>query len=294
MAGRNGFAGVCALAAAVMVQAAPVAAAEIRVDRSGGSFARVQVSGEIRLGDENAFIAAVDGLDRAVVELSGPGGKLAPAMTMGALIRKRGFATVVTGTCMSACSTIWLAGVERFAADDARIGFHASYVDNGGTLTQSGAGNAIKGAYMRDLGYGVEAIVFVTDAPPDGITLLTRADAATTGITFAPVESLVGWAPSRDVQTASVQRTDPAMPASTPHPDSGWTVRPVAASPAAVGGPLTSQYRDNLRSCVSLRAGCETARLTPSDRDYLRYELRGQMLSADEVDQIVSVRMSGR
>lgn len=59
-----------------------------------------------------------------LVRLQSPGGRLFEAEGMAAEIRQRGLDTYVDGLCASACTMVLLAGRQRGAAPDARIGFH--------------------------------------------------------------------------------------------------------------------------------------------------------------------------
>lgn len=56
--------------------------------------------------------------------LNSPGGRGLEGDRIAALVRERGLDTRVEVECMSACTTILVAGRERSAAEDARIGFH--------------------------------------------------------------------------------------------------------------------------------------------------------------------------
>jgi hypothetical protein len=73
-------------------------------------------------------------------------------------------------TCASACALIWLAGHYRWAAPKAAIGFHAIYYGDGNV---SSGGNALVGAYLRDLGLSLKAIRYLTQAPPNGMEWLS-------------------------------------------------------------------------------------------------------------------------
>ncbi len=70
-------------------------------------------------------------------------------------------------------------------ASTARVGFHAAYVVEGGKKEETGAGNALVGAYLSHLGLSYEAIVYITEKPPDDVTWLTRDDARRFGIDVA-------------------------------------------------------------------------------------------------------------
>jgi len=59
----------------------------------------------------------------------------------------------------------------------ALVGFHAAFIEKDGVRSESGAANALIGAYLFELGLRDDAIIFATSASPDGINWLT-ADAA--------------------------------------------------------------------------------------------------------------------
>ena len=151
--------------------AADALAAEIEVvSVSSGEHAVVVVSGEISEGDALAFSEATSGIERATVVVQGPGGLVDEALSIGADINLRSFATLVApGTeCYSACALIWLGGKRRYTSDEATIGVHAAYYEGGdGSLRISGAGNAVLGAYLAQVGLRREAIQYITTAEPE-------------------------------------------------------------------------------------------------------------------------------
>jgi predicted metalloprotease len=120
-----------------------------------------------------------------IVTLVSYGGHIGPALQIGEHIRKRGMSTFVPGdrTCASACALIWLAGKQRTVGDTPQIGFHASYDPS--TRRETGAGNAVVGAYLRDLGIDYKAIVFMTRASPTSVEWLTPDLAKQYGVAWA-------------------------------------------------------------------------------------------------------------
>src|SRR5262249_48517689 len=99
-------------------------------------------------------------------------GRIGPAMQIGELVRKRGMLTFVPGdrTCVSACATIWVAGKLRTVGDTPQIGFHAAYDEDTGR--ESGAGNAVIGAYLRDLEFSYKAIGGMPQKGPTSVEWL--------------------------------------------------------------------------------------------------------------------------
>ena len=138
-----------------------------------GALCHNQRRGEIKQGNADAFnLKAVPEFpkQKVFVGLESDGGAAMEALNIGTTIRKRGFDTLVLKTCASACALIWLAGHTRWAGPKAAIGFHAIYYGEGNI---SSGGNALVGAYLRDLGLSLKAIRYLTQAPPDGMEWLS-------------------------------------------------------------------------------------------------------------------------
>src|SRR5262245_52429809 len=141
----------------------------------------VDVVGKIDDGDFEAFKDKTDQIYRGasnskklvIVTLMSNGGAVGPAMEIGRLVRKRGMLTFVPGDrmCVSACALIWVAGQLLIVGDTPQIGFHAAYDEDSGQA--SGAGNAVMGAYLRDLEFDYKAIAVMTRKGPTNLEWLT-------------------------------------------------------------------------------------------------------------------------
>jgi hypothetical protein len=153
----------------------------------------VDVVGRIDDGDFEAFKEKTDQIypigtshpkKQVIVTLVSHGGLIGPAMQIGELVRKRGMWTFVPGdrTCASACALIWVAGWLRTVGNTPQIGFHAAYDEN--TRRETGAGNAVIGAYLRDLGFGYNAIYFMTRKGPTNLEWLTPDLAEEVGVAW--------------------------------------------------------------------------------------------------------------
>lgn len=149
-----------------------------------------KILGQIVEEDGKRFKDATQNVRRAVVILDSPGGSVLGGLEIGRSIRYNNYATAVPNKtlCASSCALIWLAGNKRFAEDDSFIGFHAAYVYKNGKPVESGSGNALVGAYLNQIGLSDKAIVFVTNAPPEGITRLDKQLSQAYGITYTSVD----------------------------------------------------------------------------------------------------------
>lgn len=185
--------------------------AEITSNKNQSGQVVIQLTGEIKSGDEERFRALSLQHPKAVVQLQSPGGALAPALEIGRIIRIAGYSTVVlqNDTCVSACALIWLGGRVRYL--DGRVGFHAAYRDNEGLLQESGAANALIGNYMTLLGLPSKAVVFATAAPPDKVLWLDAANKELSGIDF---ELPLQQPPLKMAPTAPVLSIPPPSPLS--------------------------------------------------------------------------------
>jgi hypothetical protein len=140
----------------------------------------IKITGGIVLEDSDKFQSKTYNIYKAIVELNSTGGNTIASLLIGEMVRSKGFSTVAYGICTSGCAFIWLAGKTRYATTQARIGFHGSYSSETG---QAGsAANALLGGYLTRLGLGIEAIVTLTNAPPQELFWLSTAKAKSLGI----------------------------------------------------------------------------------------------------------------
>ena len=211
----------------------------------------VMVDGEIMQGDGERFANQVASLDQAIIALGSPGGSVISGLRMGQLIRDRGFSTYVPDRviCASACGLVWLAGQKRIMAPMARIGFHAAYVVRRGQARESGAGNALIGAYLSRLGLSDEAIFYVAQAPPDDMTWLSPAMANRLGLDVSMAVPRMAQAPGRPPSTPP--RDGGAKTAAPPEtaPEANQTARATAFA-----GRYFSTWSDtNTRALAAFR-----------------------------------------
>lgn len=168
-------------------QASYSSAAEITHQRLNSGIELIAIVGEIESGDETKFKKLAIQFDKAIVGFSSNGGALLPALEIGTALRLRGFDTaVIAGNqCASACALIWAAGVNRYIVKGGRVGFHASYVEDGGKAIETGLGNALVGRYLAQLGLSQRATIFATASNPNSMTWLSKeSDAAYSGFSF--------------------------------------------------------------------------------------------------------------
>ena len=176
--GAVGLTMVLAVGAAMSAEISPVQSSQV----SGQRTTVIEIKGDLVVGDILKFQQISKSLPpQTVVRLSSQGGSLSAGIEIGKSIAATGFATAVTDVCASSCALAWLAGTPRILSPSAKIGFHLAYKSATDT-TESGAGNALVGAYVAGLGFGENVVRYVTSAAPVDMQWLTERDAQLLGI----------------------------------------------------------------------------------------------------------------
>lgn len=161
-------------------------ASEINVKFLTNQTSIVFIVGKIEIGDASKFYNVTKSIpSTAIIFLDSGGGLVDEALSIGRVVRLKGWATASAGKqiCASACALIWLSGNNRyFDANTSKIGFHTSYINNDGKLERSLNGNAKIAAFLFSIGLSSFAIDFVTLAPPEKLLWLSSDIAVTLGI----------------------------------------------------------------------------------------------------------------
>lgn len=156
---------------------------------SGGT---LQLTGTIDPGAAarvEAEIAAHGEYIRTVA-LDSPGGAVADALSIGRLIRDKGFATSVAAgaLCASSCPLIFAGGRERIATARSAIGVHQIYAAAPADSLLSrvaAAGQAMSDAqtltaqisrYLKGMGVDEEVWLKALETPPDRLTYFSAED----------------------------------------------------------------------------------------------------------------------
>ena len=218
--GFLGRAGRSALLCAFLFACARADAATIAIASLGSNNeeAFVVVTGPFEQGDIDQFRTTTAFLRKAVVAFASDGGNLVAGIEIGTMLRLKGFSTLVPdgARCASACAIAWLGGVKRYMGATAQVGFHAAFTVKDGVTAETSAGNALVGAYLNRIGLPDRAVVYLTQAAPGDLAMLSFQDAAKLGIDveqFGPLQSGPPTAPSEPAQAPA---KSPEPPAPTP------------------------------------------------------------------------------
>lgn len=178
------------VALAINITSSKALAADIRVVPTGTPLELIVFSGEIVQGDAGRFLDLIRSVSVGAVLFESPGGNLLEGLRIGRTIREANFSTGVAPevACASACALAWLGGTTRYMAPSALVGFHAAYIVEDGRVSESGVGNALVGAYLNELGFGFDAVVFVASAAPNEMNWLNAAKARQSGIDVVLLE----------------------------------------------------------------------------------------------------------
>ena len=214
---------VCGAARAATIEAVPLGK-----PGEGAVF----IDGDIDYADREIFLSKISVFSSGVVIFNSNGGNAYAGIEIGKTIRMRGFKTwVPSGShCASACAIAWLGGTRRLMGNTARIGFHSVYKMEGGAPVETGAGNAMYGAYLAQLGLSDRAIYYLSNAAPTAMNWLTPAQAETFGIELAIFD------PGSDKNKQQADAASP--PAATPTLPQVNTP-PQANMPPPISGPAS-------------------------------------------------------
>jgi hypothetical protein len=172
-------------------------AAQITYYGVGKDLGSIEIVGVIKDGDATRFEQVVAAMSEknAFIVLTSPGGSILDGLSIGEVIRTKGYRTIVIDECSSVCSLIWLAGAVRVVDESSAIGFHAAYTKDGTDVRESGLANAMVGAYLTKLGFSYTVVAFATSTPPEKITWMTAADALRMSVDVKFVSKGPGAAP---------------------------------------------------------------------------------------------------
>jgi hypothetical protein len=150
----------------------PLPAVQLRLEGEGRVLRLVGPLGEGSAERVEAALRASPAV--RLVQLDSPGGRVFEAQAIAAEIRRRGLDTYADGLCASACTMLLLAGHDRAAAPQARIGFHRPQFA-GQDDEQVGDGHALLAAY-RDAGLGAAFVARVRATRSDTMWYPSRGE----------------------------------------------------------------------------------------------------------------------
>jgi hypothetical protein len=173
----------------------PLPIVKVTVAPNGQS---VRLTGALGMGSAERVRTVLAATPRVrVIELDSVGGRLFEAKSIASDLARRNLNTYVAGVCMSACTMVFLAGKERAATPNARIGFHrASF----GGESVDGDADAMLADY-RKAGISKAFIERVKNTPSDSMWFPTQGELAANGIT---TRSSMGGETATDLSSAGL------------------------------------------------------------------------------------------
>lgn len=148
-----------------------------------GSQGVLQLTGTIEPETAELFAAEIDKIGEYVksISLDSPGGFLQSALTMGALIREKGYDTTINegALCASACPLIFASGTNRQVDEKAAFGLHQIYSAGGSPVSAAEAMSDAQSTTARITRYldemGVQPAVwnFALETPPSQLYYLS-------------------------------------------------------------------------------------------------------------------------
>ena len=145
----------------------------------------LMLSGTIVPGAAEQFAREIEARGDYVenVALNSPGGSVEDALSIGRMIRARGYDTAVGdgALCASSCPLVLAGGSERVIADSAAVGVHQIYAGAGGAeigsaqaMSDAQAISARIARYLTEMGIDPLLWVYAMETPPDRLYFLTR------------------------------------------------------------------------------------------------------------------------
>jgi hypothetical protein len=207
----------------------------------------VRYSGEIHEGDAARLARLLDAYPQATrIHLTSEGGLADEGQAFGAVIASHHLTTYVPDFCVSACTLAFLAGKERLALRDARLGFHGPFEEGLFGQTFAGDAGSVRAAY-RAAGLDESFIDEALAAAPDDMWFPDPERLAESGVVTAfvdrdrlPDSNLDGAATLAGAR-AAVLRSSTALPAGTSRPIG--TTGPRSASSAVSTPCPTAPWR---------------------------------------------------
>jgi hypothetical protein len=158
---------------------------------------QLEAEGSIDPGAAGRFAEEIAARGEYVKEvtLNSPGGSVADALAMSALIREKGLNTRVAtkALCASSCPLVFAGGVAREAEEDAILGVHQVF---NGSQDQPSPEQAMSGAqsttariarHLDEMGIGNGLWIHALETPPDRLYYLTPEEMMEFKLTTAPV-----------------------------------------------------------------------------------------------------------
>lgn len=126
----------------------------------------LRLEGPLGLGDAAVVNKALADTPNAyLLELASPGGRIAEAQRIAALLRSREMQTRVVGPCINACALVLMAGSDRQALPNAKLGFYRQPVGRLNGLFQPWANQRAVAAY-RAAGLPANILHKILNTPP--------------------------------------------------------------------------------------------------------------------------------
>lgn len=148
-----------------------------------GSEGVLKLTGTIEAGTAALLTSEIEKIGEYVktVSLDSPGGFLQSALTMGTLIREKGYDTIIENgaLCASACPLIFASGTSRTVDEKASLGLHQIYTLGGDPVSAAEAMSNAQSTTARITRYleemGVEPAVwnFALETPPSQLYYLS-------------------------------------------------------------------------------------------------------------------------
>ena len=134
--------------------ALPAQLSIVDVDRPEGRQSYLQLSGEIEIGDWWKFVRLLkQNPSTSGVWLHSDGGSADDGLAIAKHVYEHRLDTMVTDTCHSVCTIIFLAGSDRYLTVDARLTVHSAYKQLADWVVEDHLANSTVAWFIGHMGY---------------------------------------------------------------------------------------------------------------------------------------------
>lgn len=170
----------------------PATAAEMSVHTPAGARATIFIEGTIAVGDWSRFMKLLRAHPEvAAVALGSEGGSLDDGLAIARQIHERGLDTALVAGCHSVCSTMFLAGAQRFVPPDFRLSVHSAYKQIGSFTARDEHANDTVAWFLGKMGYPLALARLWNDTAPEDAARITWAHNDKWALGFQPIDPLV-------------------------------------------------------------------------------------------------------
>jgi ATP-dependent protease ClpP protease subunit len=154
-----------------------------------GEYRQIHLKGEVKVGDHQALLKAVQVPYRVEIILGSQGGNVYEGLRIADFVQRLSIPIIVPNNhiCLSICAVMWLSADPKYRiiGKNALLGTHSAWFTNEiGQTIPSAVGNKIIAEYLVKRGYSKKFVSFLLSAPPEQMNWIEFDDLKKFGLSF--------------------------------------------------------------------------------------------------------------